>query len=279
MCLTNMFLHGIGCWLLITLYKKCRRKTPQKIIMIHLAVIELLRSIIHLFHEAIDIATVLNGERSEVLHEIHTYIQFLRNVGFLLQFFCIMFSLTIDRLLGIQLGIRYPLFCTNRRMHKFICSTWFVNINILIAFALVYRFTGYRQFVIYFYFYIDVILGIIFLTFSIFTYIYIFVKYKNSSKRLHRGNGQCHNSSILRNTNYSLSVWIVCSFLVLYVIPDILYTALSLNHIKMEGLFIYIGLSKILSDSLDAVLYIFLQKRVRDLLKKKLHCFFSRDNM
>lgn len=269
-CLTNNILHSIGGYLLIHIYRN-QRKTPQKLILINLAISELLRNFVHLLHEIIDIARKYEQHESFFV-EAHHYVQFVRKSGCMLQVYCAMLILTGDRLCGIYLNVRYPRICTIRRTWFVMTTTWLVNMAIAACVCVVYALTGDRKFSFVFHRYVDVALSIFFTIFACFTYTYIFMK--NTRSLVHRSNStwRLKAYTILRQTNYSMILLLIISFIILTVIPELLATVLRLMYVKNKAVNIYVSLSLNLSDTIDAVIYVFLQKDVRVLFKRTFCC-------
>lgn len=200
-CFINVLLHGIGTTLLLKIYRK-RRKVPQKIILINLALSLLVQNVVHLLHEANDFVIHIGKNKSHFFRESHQYIEFTRKVGCTLQVYSTMFILTGDRLCGIIFNVQYPSICTLRRTRILLEATWVVNIVITISLSIVYAVTGYEAFHPFFYRYIDVSLSILFCIFAAFTYTYIFLKYTKSL--VHRTNSTWRYNaySILRDITH-----------------------------------------------------------------------------
>lgn len=268
-CVLNVVLHSIGLLLLRSIYRM-NQKTSHLLILVNLSIVEILKNFIHLLHEFIDITQLFIGV-THVTELLHHYIQFFRNIGFMLQFFSIMFLITAYRLSIVYPGGKLLPLRSRRKVRIILAVTWSVNMSLIAITALMYKFTGIRGYVKYFYLYVDVALGIVFFLFTVFTYSCIFIKTVRSDQMTHVSRTRRESAlSILRNTQYPITIILVLSFLLLTILPDVLYTILVLNDTKSRGLDVYIGMSKLFSDTVDAVIYILLQDKVRKLLMKKL---------
>merc|ERR1712150_25920 len=76
---------------------------------------------------------------------------------------------------------------------------------------------------------------------------------------------------VFRKSNFYVAVLLITSFLMLMVIPDLVYLVVGfLKAEKSAGLTAYCYLSILLSYLVDGFIYIFLQNKVRRKLQKKM---------
>ena len=194
------------------------------------------------------------------------YLTITQSCLFVIPSFLIMTVLAVDRFLEIYLHLRY---CNliNRKKLKillFLCwCTGFVGAAILLPLAAV----GKDSATIIFKYPFPIIEGM-FLMVAISSYSYIYNKFKN------RNNNEIKNKNSIkskfRKRNFFAPTLIICTFIIFVLSPDI--ANLFLFYITDIGSSYHANimlLCYVIGYILDAIIYIFLQERVRRKLIKK----------
>ena len=103
----SLLLHSLGAFLLISLCKK-GKKTVQQILLINLCVCEFVISVSILVNQIIVLLDVPPDVMAK-LREASNFIEITMKVLFCL-YYTGMIYITTDRLFGVMLNIRYPVF-------------------------------------------------------------------------------------------------------------------------------------------------------------------------
>ena len=128
------------------------------------------------------------------------------------------------------------------------------------------------------------ILNCIYLLFAIITYISLFITYARSRRKFLRKNSTSSFSvvKVFMKSKFVVPVTVISTYILLAAGPGVAKTVIS-TSIGMfssgwEYFFIYYSISTRISHTIDALLYIFLQKKVRNLLYKNLAIHFNRNS-
>ena len=197
-------------------------------------------------------------------------------------YYLIMFAITLDRFLEIRLDIKYHLYSNKKKIKKVLLSAYIV-LNAfymtLLCIYLAYRQPAYtaniiRSFVLYF----APVIDTIFVIFAMIAYSYVFSKlYRNRIKdnalRTQLAVNQPNVPIILKADRFRVPFWIVLTFVLFLIIPDILeLIRKTLLHPSLQDDF------QMLSYVLyrigfiaDPVIYIYNLESVQYKLRKVLH--------
>ena len=183
---------------------------------------------------------------------------------------------TADRLLASVLSIRYQSVCTVERAKKIVIAVWCFTFFFIcpIAMAVIWHsdYTNDQLCRSMFQNLLKAILTFSYLLFLISTYVIIFIRYMISRRRL----GSARRISRIEPTSklLKMSNLFVNSFLVLTGVPYIISTTLSyvaIHVLKHELYMVCMDTMLILSDTVDALLYVFFYPPVRKLLQHELN--------
>lgn len=265
--LTNIFLHSIG----ITVLNKLERDgggEVQNIYIKSLSLAELSLNIVVLLDRLLPLL-VRDPEVAELVLEIDYYLCIISFTGIALVYYLFMFCITWDKVLEVYLNIKYTIYWNERKAKRLVRLTWVVGLSMSIGFCFAHAFADYR-FEFIFALYIFPTLNFLFIIAAVLTYSYIFYKYRQTrSHPSMRQLPQLSSVQIFRTSRFSISVWLVLSFLLCIVIPSLM---LAFKGVSSEGvspvikviIWIFYGTSTLA----DAFIYIFLLRKNRRLFCK-----------
>ena len=257
----NVVLHSVCTHLLIKVCCSEHGSKPSPWFLLNLSLVEMVRNLVDTVNR---IVLAVSYDNKSIPYNVI-------NISILYISISAMFLLTGDRLIAIILSIRYQVYCTVYRTKAAIMSTWCFFISAIPPILVgSYLSGGWNLFIdavkvaLWFY---GLVLCILFFVFSVVTYIVMFVYYVRSK----RSSSSSHQSSLelFKHSNFHIAVLLISSFLVLTVIPLLIlhtyYTILDVQVDRTLHKFINILLS--LSDTVDALIYVFLYSPVRKLIK------------
>ena len=296
MAIMNFIIHTLGCTLLINIYRKERKKTVQQLYLICHSLVIAVKNVLALLLVILEFLpnTTLSGfkEYLAIIFGTVTYC-----------YYSFMFFLTSDRLAGIILNFRYPVCWSIRKAKYLVASTIFINLILCVGLSITYGYLGEDKFISYhiyaiFYTYIPTTLDISFLALAIVTYTVIFIKYsesrrlpsrhksrnttirksRNRSRYLSRNKstnqpneGHPTLSRLLFKSRFLISILLISSFLLFSVVPGLIIACFETTSNEMSYILLFcIYISFKVSDAVEAIIYIFLQRKVRKLLLKKI---------
>ena len=194
-----------------------------------------------------------------------------------------MFYLTNDRLFKIIFSFRYARFWNVKKTWRLCIITSVLNIIFgVVAAWLRYAEPSYVKMIPSYV--INATLCSIYLVFSTLTYIVIFKKYVRSKRTIQRSSGrrdqrqyQLSAWKIFAKSQFFISVLLIGSFLMFAVIPRLMRTIWYYHfkkHLTYDAIKQFYMISSRISFTVDGVIYIFLQKPIRNLLCRKLRRVF-----
>lgn len=273
--LIDIILHIFGIYLLIICNRKsnCRlnKNRVSTFYIVNLSITEICFSTLWLFMVPVTKIFTLPKHISAIIEQIQPYIMISIYTLVAFVFYATMFEITLDRLLAIKLSIKYRIYCTVRTAQYVLIATWVTGGLLFIAVVTSYRITGFN-FDIWFHSYFYTPLNITFVILTIFTYGFLFQKYKRSSELKRKWiQGNNRNAFIVfHKSRFYLSVLIVLTFVLLIIIPDLTYLFLSLRDKQSKTLLAACVISYSLSNIVDGLLYIFCQPDIRREMKRRL---------
>ena len=262
-CLTGYSLAAITHALGLLLVYKAKSEVPnQRIIIMNLALSEMLLCIWIVASYIIPLSMDLFSI-SDAIFYVECFFQLFlySNVRFVIM------HIIIDRFLYIRLNIKYSVYMNTRNLAKIIIAYWFCSIIIGMVFTLLlrYRLFDVRNFTSA-YAQIILTLDVLVVSLAIMTYIYLFWKVKKIGRP----------PSLKPEKVTVLFVWLKLKTPALITVTFIMFnfsaTVIHIMSIRMHESALVSTLNtaahflNILGWLSDAVLYIFLQKQVRDLL-------------
>ena len=279
----NICLHLLGCYLLQVAYNN-GRKTVQQLYLINLSVNETSKNILYLLLNILYIVSYSNiSEKTSYNVDVsRRYIYIIHTTGNYWSYALAMFYLTCDRLLHVLLNYRYPMFWTTSKARKLLIVTCFVNCAISLTFALIYYFTrsNIQRYTLVnsLRFYVPPVLSTTFLIFALVTYIVMFFKFVQSRRLTMPRNPDAPQETVFHifvNSRFFISVMLISSYIILAVIPLVIRSFYTTNNLPTY-LNIYVNISLMLSDSADAVIYIFMDRTIRKIWRQKFSMFTCR---
>ncbi|XP_057290833.1 melanocyte-stimulating hormone receptor-like [Hydractinia symbiolongicarpus] len=248
----------LGMYLLTQL--KSRRNMGQISLLISMSLSEVLIALVDVVYMIVKFAG-LDEETSNIFVYCEEVI-----AGLFFTYYAVLFMLTFDRLLAFVLLLKYHSIVTIKRTRYCIVVVWIGGFIIVFPFFFLSPDTFFETWYKYVYLILDgIILTTVFITYS-----YIFNK--ASRKRRTVASGVAG-----REKMFVVTTIIIATFVLLVVIPDILYAYRFVIH-KMgsdveESI---IGMCWELNYITDPCVYTFLQKDVRKVLRQKLSTIYHR---
>ena len=260
--IVNVILHCIGSYLLIHLYKH-GTKTVQQTYLINLSLTEILACLMILGEDVMEftpVDVIIIGKMSKYFHII-----------VLVTCCCYYWSIvliTSDRLAATILHIKYPLYCDKNKAKYIVVGTWTFALVTSVTISIAYYLTRF-DFKMVFTTYTNTVFNFGFIIFVIFTYSYIFHKYKLRQRALSANNRQSI-LQLFRNSKFYVSILLAITFLLFMVTPNFILLFYELSHsddkhtvrdaTKVFYQFSFLS---------DACVYIFMQPAVRRLFLLK----------
>lgn len=274
----NCLLHVIGLYLLFHVYRG-EPKDTQKLCLINLAFSELMWNSVLVVRDMIKIFHLL-GYSQNALNTAFWCLSMFLATGVTYINISAMFYLTADRLMQILLHLRYAEYWNVGKTRIVFIITWSFNILLSIT-ALTYTFYNFEyvrheiKLSKILSVYVMTSLFFIYILFAMFTYFTLFCVYVKSEQKYFRK----HSSSgvdksvvkIFIESRFFLSVILIGSYLLLTVFPSLIraiWYLVSYSTFTYHMTAYYL-LSTRLSHTVDAVLYIFAQRSVRDVIFRK----------
>lgn len=281
--LSNISLHGFGCYLLRCLSKD--NGSVQNMFIMSLSAVTILINFFSLLTLSLRIESPPSNVTT-VAYEIAYHLEVMDQTMLNFIFYMTYNYLALNKYLEVQLNIKYPIYCNNKAAKYLLTLTWSLGIIFFVTIELTEHYTDFEFSDVSKYYFIS--LDIIFVFIVIFSYAYIFHRYKQTRNC---PNMAGTNESILntfRKSRFYISVLLVFTFVVFYIIPDFIYVLVGAHtnddegEANVSGLVISFLYS--ISFTCDAIIYTFLKPNVRRLLWKKLRKFgvwkkLQRDDM
>ena len=278
--LVNVVLHSICSLLLAYTYQNERPRKTQPLYLLNLSISELLRNSVNF---SIDTYMFIS-KPDELFYATYITFVWVVELTFVLPYLAAMFLLTGDRLAACLLGIQYNIKCTVFRAKATILTTWIFSVLVVpSAYYAVYIGYGYREFssTVEMFRYIWAALIQLHMIFAIVSYIIMFTVFVRSRRRTNSDQQQSL-LQLFAHSKFYVAILLISTFIVMQGIPAlffIYYTQFSNSNnglvISNWRLFVYYAITVTLSDTTDAMIYVFLYNPIRNLLQTKLRVLFS----
>lgn len=264
----NTLVHVIGFYLLVSLYcYSARPRTTQQILLINLSLSIVIKSLISIIGSVSAYLFLIYSD-DQRWNRICYYVRLAESTGGLYQYYFSIGYITLDRLLTIVLKTRYAAICTTRRTIKVLAGTWLLD---LCLYAAVVMGAVTTQQLDLFHDWIDIylpsIFDLLFFTFTVSSYVIIFLQFASSQRRVAMFGTQRVKESlftIFRKTKFYVSVLLVLSSLVLTTIPGLIISYLRITKTEFPIILVYYVISSFgFSYFVDGAIYIFMQYKVR----------------
>ena len=258
-------LHTIGLYLI------CKIKISpcnQRLLITNLAAIEMVGS----WYSVLTNSVMISRKWDMRWEHTHIFIAFVIYTAIRLA----VLNVILDRFLDIFLNLKYPLYMTKKMISGILTIEWIVVVSAAVVFTLLVKFdiyplTGFYYFLIYFHLSLDIL--ITFVAMVTYTYFYLRVR---SIMNTHTQDTTRNKQMLWRN--FKIPLLMVASYILFNVTATVMRMValqdMIQNNNEYTKLYIILtGLSGIL-DTLgwisDALIYIFLQKKIRRTLTSKL---------
>lgn len=263
----NFTIHAIGGYLLVCLYKNGRR-TVQVVYLINISICEFLINFLEftrrLLHTRLE---------TYMLIQVLVNYQWIIYSSVSLVTYLTMCYLPIDKFLGIWLNMKYPIYMCKSKAWRILWCTWILGGLFCVTLMLIYNLTEINcQDIVQIY--VFPVLDFTFVTISIIAYCFIFNEYRTQPRIFQSKSVVVHAQSMykaFRASKFHIAVIITTTFLIFVIIPDLVILFLRIFDMKAsETIHATCAISYGVSDFCDAITYIFMQKQVRSLARRKL---------
>lgn len=249
-------LNSVGLYLL---HKDGRRRqTNQHLILKFLSGCEIVLAVISILRWVLKFQGFTENDR---ILQIVILIVYAASFNYS----CVMIFMTLDRLIATKFPFRYSTILSKRKTKIILCSSTFT----CGAIGCISLLVDYARFKFYIDSYVFIIVSAIATVIIVVTYVYILVKLTRQRRSLApqdstRSRGNAEGQRYLK-----MAIAITASFILCFLVPDMLFALFyeSFANFNSNIIFItwYLGLL------FDPITYIFMQKRLRNLLLEKLH--------
>ena len=265
MDIITMLLHMIGIYLLRKV--KCSRTfTPvQLFYFIQLSAVEIVFAIMSSLIYVVD-SLAPESKVLDYLHAVKSLPTFLLYIGTML-------LITGDRFMLVYYNLRYNSIWTNRRAYLagFVILT--CSLSSLTLYFTIDNKTYQYICAVYIYPGFDAL----FICVATLTYIYFFKKIKeHRNDRIKYFNRRCRNQAQNENNTrpmarikngFYMPTLLIVSFIIFAVAPDVVYFIAVIQQSNMGATGLYFSIFYRVGLAWDAVIYVFFQKEVRNVLK------------
>ena len=244
--------HTFGIYLLCKLREN---RTNQQMIILNLSMDELLCSISDI------IIVILFWSGMTYKREIMRTFNIISNIFYILQRLFI-FLITLDRFLGAKLGLKYSVKFSKRKAIAILICLWLTGLSFLVPLFLLPA--GHRNDV--FRIVYPTLDGLVVIC-ALVTYIYIAKRLYSKGISEARRTSDQENKQVPAPTKKLLKMasLIIASFIIFVVIPDMIYLVVVVLLKKQVAVLVNIlTILWQLNLLADAIIYIFLQRRVRE---------------
>ena len=252
-------LHSTGIHLLL----KIQTKTNQRLLLMNLSAAELYLTLSDMLNSSLDLAGFKST--SFPLKKIDRVVNAAVYSGSCL----LLIIMTIDRAVASICPLKYNTVMSGKRTKILLLCSWLAST----LSSLPFFFLPWRTFHDIYYTIIHQSLQIMFLFFAIITYSLIFTRISRRNKSFDGSRNKCI-SNINKDGNskfYLTAGLIILSFTLLVVLPCMVEIILySIYKIKSSLLDSILHISWASNFMTDAIIYILLQPKVRNLLRKKI---------
>ena len=283
----NLMLHSFGLTLLCSVYRG-GRKTAQQLYLMNISLTEAMMSFLNALSVLLFIVYFCTHTPKVV--DIAIYIGFIANSGGYLLYFSSMLFITCDRFFIVLFYTKYITKWNIRKTLRMIASAWIVNFFVALVTILVLLFVGDEKILAQnvdkvFSLYIPTTLNVMFLVFAVIAYSVMFRKYLVSHRTTRtysfthgtalRSDANVKGESlfqIFRKSRFFVSVLVIFSYLMFLVIPSLIYSSSQIFDIPQStNVTFCLHIFTRLSDTMDAIIYIFMYQPVRSRCLEWLH--------
>lgn len=268
-----MILQVIGIQILTTLYRN-GRDTVRILFLLNLSALELCKNVISILSLPIIGMFKLNQSVSHVINHFQDGLGVIGD-GLNVLHYLVISYISIDRFLEICLGIKYPIYLNLRKAKYITIGTWLV-LGIIFTSVLVTEEIKETALLYPGIVYLYACLDVFFICLFAWVHCYIFIKFVRAREvpvvatvTRTKKRSLIH---IFRNSTFFIPTLTLVNFLLLRVFPDLVYIYWNVIPGKEDrSSLLAVLLLVTFSDLLDACVYIFTARVVRDLIYKRYH--------
>ena len=259
------FLGGITLWSMMT-----TEASSQQLLLLSLSINECLQSCTWVVFNIMKLCDISIFS--------HRPMQFVLNqaVGLLWILYIIMVCMTLDRLCAVLFGLRYPLYWDSRKTKILLIIIWCLGAVTVLFYDVLVSILGFAEFARLAYgkryTYVRVVMSLLYTCLAVGTYVVLFcfyVKSRRAVRSSQRGNiveRVDEQQSVLKmfmDTKFYISLLIILTYILFSCVPLCIRSLFLPNRPdggmlqNMHNLLLHLGFMS------DAVIYIFLRKKVR----------------
>ena len=271
----NLVLHSIGITLLRSLHET-KLKSDFTTLLINLSINEWLFSLVVIIKNTAKLSAENEANTANKLAE---YLAIIELTGLGVVYYFLMIYIPLYRLAKMLLGMKYSAYWSSKRMVNLCICTWSFDAFIYVVITIMYRYYE-LDYVTLFYKYVYPPIEIIFLALSVTTYVYIYKKVSKSMTRLknYKEDKKKYKSEII--AKFYIPTLLIISFIIFMIVPDLIvliyFIVLQKYSPTVDAL---VTMMYAISLTVDALIYIFGQKEVRQALLSKICCYFRRNQI
>lgn len=274
----NVGLHSLGIYLLHCLCKT-DKVNVQMLYILNLSVSELIINLVSVIRYIVRVI----GFNSPLYKTVLLYSYIFDYTVLKSCLYMWMLYITLDRVAGVVMNITYPVWWDRSKAKHLVTFTWMSAFVIFLITLIVHIITRdeFHFFKIANYFII--VFDVSFVVAAVVAYIIIFDRFQKSLKHsiLHRNSKRCEKNlwKVFRSSRFYVSLFLILTYILFTIIPDLLWTfgAVGDDH-TASGFLICILYG--ISYTSDGMIYIFMQKKVKNMLYLKIKCLrcFKKDS-
>lgn len=286
--MSTITFHTCGLYLLQCL-RRSGRGDVQLLLVMNLSVSEILLNVTYALLFTLNISFNYGHVHLTALY-VMRYIEIFSSACVNLVYYSCMIYIAVNKMLEVFLNLKYHIYCKKKNVLYLLSATWVISFMTFIAFSVLERLIqiDYHGILTYFYTSVD----FIFILIVCLTHSYIFRRYRKSrvpgtncplrlvSKQKHK------KISILQtfqNSRFYISCVLIVTFILFTIVPKLLafFVYPSLNDVSLKLISgVTIGILYHISFIVDAFIYVFMLRPVKQLLLKKIRKLwkFKKDN-
>lgn len=279
LCTISLLTNSFGCYLMCQILNG-KRKTGQKLYLLNLSIVGIVKNTNEI--TSLSIAVTFGKTPPNLAQAVQHHLAILSETMMTLMYYATMFHITIERIIAVRSRMKYQYQNTIKRCKITLAITWIIGVIIGLIFCLLHA--VYDYYYAPYNFYIYIVINVSFIIVAVYTYLMLFVEHKNSV--FLRQQNHKRKSSIIevyQESRFHIPIMLMSSFLILVVVPDIVYVVLigladgfrrnfDLQELSHGSTVIWhcMVVLNVLSDVSNACIYIFADKSIRKVMFVKL---------
>ena len=273
----NVVFQSLCCYVLTTIYRQSRVKKTQQLYLINLAAIETFSNALLMARDVVNlkVGRLQPGKVRDVHKTFFWCMNMFYVTGVSYVYLSAMFCITGDRLCLVLFSSNYRCKMTIKRAKRLILSTWVIGIGIGIGFFMLtyFKFDYVRKeakISKIMSVYVLSTLYAVYLVFVVVAYVSITLKYLIIERRMSLSQAAIsHRPSTTQQhrPRFTLCTFLVITYVSLTLLPSLTRAGMYMAEVKVPYAITYWYLISIrISYTVDGVLYVFMQKKARELL-------------